>query len=331
MVPKLHSSEGFVMSSSFTGMQIQGEPLILMASIPGRWLLERTTPSWRIQDPIQGFQRMVNERRAREIAAAVLAQNRTFPNAIVLATDSPDVSSRAGKVVIDDGIRFLVVDGQHRLWAQNFSDYEASYACLIHVGLSERDMASLFLEINDNQKRVPSSLRWDLVRLVQPERDSAAIRAADLIYDLTTDKSSPLFQRIDLTGEQPEITLKQGSIAPEIKSLVSSKVPVRDEAYEVQLKLLASYFAAIRERDVDGWEGAAGPLYKARVLRALLRISPDIPRRIGKSVEEIESWHLLPFIERVDPLSLSDERIRAQQGNAGIAAITAMLRGQILG
>lgn len=319
------------MPSIFTGMQLQSEPRILVASIPGRWLLERTTPSWRIQDPIQGFQRMVNERRAREIAATVLAQNRTFPNAIVLATDSTNIVIHSGKITVPDGIRFLVVDGQHRLWAQQFSDYEAQYGCIVHVGLTERDMASLFLEINDNQKRVPSSLRWDLVRLVQPEDDPTAVRAADLLYDLATERTSSLFQRIDLTGEQPEITLKQGSLAPEIKSLVASKAPFRGGAYELQLKLLTSYFAAIRERDADGWENANGLLYKARVLRALLRILPEIIMQIEQPPEAIESWHLLPFIDRVDPQSLSDERIRAQQGNAGIAAITAMLRGQILG
>jgi DGQHR domain-containing protein len=319
------------MPFKFPAIELQVDPRILVATIPGRWLLERTTPSWRIQEPIHGFQRMVNERRAREIAATVLTQQRTFPNAIVLATDSSKVGLDSGEIIIPTSTRFLVVDGQHRLWAQQFSEYDALYACIVHTGLSEREMASLFLEINDNQKRVPSSLRWDLVRLVQPESDPAAVRTADLIYDLTTEKTSPLFQRVDLTGEQPEITLKQGSLAPEIKSLVGSKLPIRDEPYELQLKILTSYFAAIRERDADGWEEADGPLYKARVLRALLRILPEILRRIGKPLAQVESWDLAIFINRVNPSSLSDDQIRSQQGNAGIAAITAMLKIEILG
>src|SRR5690348_6748385 len=69
------------------GFLLQENPAIFVAALPGRWLLQHTTPSWRIVDPEKGFQRIVREERAREIAAAVLDQHRTFPNAIILATD----------------------------------------------------------------------------------------------------------------------------------------------------------------------------------------------------------------------------------------------------
>ena len=199
------------MANQFVGTILQEKPRIYLAIVPGKWLLKNTTPSWRISDPEKGFQRMVTERRAREIAAAVLDQGRTFPNAIVLATDSDKLEQKDAKVVVPDKVKFLVVDGQHRLWAQRFSKNEADYACLIHVGLSEAQMAELFVEINDTQKRVPSSLRWDLVRLVRPEEDPAAVRAADLVEGLNSEEESPLYQRVDMTGEQPQITIKHGT------------------------------------------------------------------------------------------------------------------------
>lgn len=127
----------------FPGCVLQENPSVLIATIPGKWLLERTTPSWRISDPIKGFQRMVNEKRARQIAAAVLSQQRTFPNTIVLATDSRNLRQSDGFVQIPDAIKFLVVDGQHRLWAQHFSDFAADYGCVIHIGLKEPEMAAL--------------------------------------------------------------------------------------------------------------------------------------------------------------------------------------------
>ena len=76
------------MADTFNGFELQRDPGVFVAAIPGDWLLRHSTTSWRIRDPKEGFQRMVDERRARAIAAAVLAQNRTFPNAIVLATNS---------------------------------------------------------------------------------------------------------------------------------------------------------------------------------------------------------------------------------------------------
>ena len=168
-------------SLSVPGFVLQEQPGILTAAVPGKWLLKHSTPSWRIRDPQLGFQRVVREDRSQNIAVAVLDQGRTFPNSIVLATDKSDLAVSDGLLSLPARSRFLVVDGQHRLWAQHFSGLDAKYSCVIHLGLTEVEMARLFLEINDNQKRVPSSLRWDLVRLVRPDDDPIAITAAELV------------------------------------------------------------------------------------------------------------------------------------------------------
>jgi hypothetical protein len=84
------------------GFEFQKKPRIYHALIPGRWLLERTTPSWRIKDPVQGFQRLIREERARQIAVAVLDQGRSFPNSIVLARNGskyvPEISPICGRI-----------------------------------------------------------------------------------------------------------------------------------------------------------------------------------------------------------------------------------------
>lgn len=317
------------MASKFSGTILQDKPRIYLAIIPGSWLLKNTSPSWRIKNPKKGFQRMVTQRRAIEIAAAVLDQGRSFPNTIVLATDSNDIKYNDCTLTLTDKIRFLVVDGQHRLWAQRFSKYNAEYGCVIHVGLSEPQMAELFVEINDNQKRVPSSLRWDLVRLVRPEDDPAAIRAVDLIEKLNSEEESPLFQRIDMTGEQPEIEVKQGSLAPSIKTVLNKKTLLQEEGFDLQLEVLMKYFAAARERDPDGWKKAKGPLYGNRIFRALLRILPDLLREIEKKADKLSPEDFLSYLKRIRLDSLSAEKLRATQGNAGIAAITKTIQSQI--
>ncbi len=288
-----------------------------LAVIPGRWLFSRTTPSWRIENPEEGFQRIVSERRARKIAGAVLDQRRTFPNAIVLATDRKDVTIENCQLVLPQRIRFLVVDGQHRLYAQKYSSNEADFACVIHVGLLEVDMAELFVEINDNQTRVPSSLRWDLVRLVRPEDDPTGVRAVDLIKGLNNEDESPLFQRIDMTGEQPQITIKQGSLAPEIRTLLRKNTVMSSEGYDVQLDVLTKFFAAIREREPRGWRKARGPLYRARVIRALLKLLPMVLQRINKPGERIKAKDFYAFIGRIDLEALSDDKVRAKQSYRG--------------
>jgi hypothetical protein len=189
-------------------------------------------------------------------------------------------------------------------------------------------MARLFLEINDTQKRVPSSLRWDLVRLVRPDDDPAAIGAAEMVYLLATEKESPLFQRVDLTGEQSEIELKQGSLAPEIRRLLTARAPLSEYSFEQQYEIVTQYFLAIRELDRERWGTRDSSFYKARVLRALLRLLGDItkvPPVAGLTVQGF-----LPLLQRIDVASLRPDAIRAMQASAGVKAIYDQIKGQVL-
>jgi len=318
-------------AQAWPAILVQERPPILVSVIPGPWLLKCTTPSWRIEDPEEGFQRRVNEERARKIAAEVLDQRRSFPNAIVLATDRSTAPVGDGLVSFPKGIRFLVVDGQHRLWAQKYSEYEAQYCCVIHLGLSEKDMARTFIEINDNQKRVPSSLAWDLVRLIREDEDSADVRASDLLYELATAERSALYQRIDLTGEQKELKIKQGSLAPAIRSSVAGATSaLAEESFDTQAKLLLAYFEAIRNCDADRWKKATSPLYENRVLRAMLKLLPEIVTDIEKPTDKIRSQDLGPYLSRIKLESLDKQKIVEIQGNAGIAAIYRTIRAQVL-
>jgi DGQHR domain-containing protein len=317
-------------SASAEGFYIQESPAIAVAALPGRWLLKHSTPSWRIKDPQKGFQRVIRESRAKEIAVAVLNQGRTFPNAIVLATNVSKVTKPNGQLHFPKTIRFLVVDGQHRLWAQTFTSFDASYACIIHFGLSVVEMARLFLEINDNQKRVPASLRWDLVRLVRPDDDPSLIEAAELVYELANERGSPLYQRIDLTGEQGEIELKQASIAPELKSIVTSKkASLKDLDFDKYYEALIRYLAAIRSVDPDGWKTGKSELMKARVLRALLRLLGDIADKEKKPANEVSTQLYANYLSKIDRTSLSTEHIRAVQGSAGMKEIYDLVKHQI--
>src|SRR5208283_1917507 len=127
-----------------------------------------------------------------KIAKTVLDSHRTLPNAVVVATDEGDFDKDQGLLVLPDRIRFLVVDGQHRLYAANYSKVDLHYAVTMHLGLTRQQMARLFLEINDTQKRVPASLRWDLYRLVHPVDDKFKTVASQLVFELARRDGSPL-------------------------------------------------------------------------------------------------------------------------------------------
>lgn len=315
-------------SQTAPALKLQDSPPVYVAVISGRWLLDHTTPSWRAKDPIQGFQRIVKEARAKQIARTVLDRGRAFPNAITLATNVRSFKFEGNQIVFPSRTKFLVVDGQHRLWAQKFSETDGQYACIIHLNKSEREMAELFLEINDNQKRVPSSLRWDLVRLVRPARDEAAVMAADLVYELATREDSPFFTSIDLTGEQPGEGIKQGSLAPEIKTLVSRSHKTLQPTFEEYASLLVRFFSAVRSLNPSGWGNTNSTYYKARVLRALVRVLVDLVLQ-AKQTETLTTPILFARLQKIDATTLSDERVRAAQGSAGVTDLYTEIAKQV--
>jgi DGQHR domain-containing protein len=316
-------------SKTAPALKLQELPPVYVAVISGRWLLEHTTPSWRIKDPIKGFQRIVNDGRAKQIARTVLDQGRAFPNAITLATNLKDLKRIGNDVVFPAKAKFLVVDGQHRLWAQRFSENDGQYACIVHLNKTEREMAQLFLEINDNQRRVPSSLRWDLVRLVRPERDEATVTAADLVYALAIREDSPFHLAIDLTGEQKGESIKQGSLAPEIRTLVARARKKHNPTIEQYESLLIQYFSAIRSLNPSGWGDPTSIYYRARVLRALIRVLVDLVLG-AKSIDALTAPFFLTQLEKIDPDTLSEDKLRAAQGSAGVADLYQAIKNQVL-
>lgn len=312
------------------GIELHQHPPVYLAAIPGRWLLDHSTPSWRIVNPRQGFQRIVNEQRAKEIARTVIETRQTFPNAITLATNLASFEIQDGMLVLPHDSMFLVVDGQHRLFAQKFAAAEALYSCVVHMDRTEQQMARLFLEINDNQRRVPSSLRWDLVRLVRSE-DQATQMTGDLVYELATNKESPFYSvGIDLTGEQKDGSIKQGSLAPEIRALVSRLLKKnKDLPFSEALEVLMKYFTAVRSLDPDGWGTQQSPFYRARVLRALIRVLSDILASEGSKGVTAEGFRRK--LRKIDPATISDVELRKAQGSAGVQDLYKAMSSQIVG
>ena len=312
---------------SVPGVVVQEDPGIYLTALPGQWLLKHSTPSWRVDDPHKGFQRIVKTERARAIARTVLEGHRAFPNAITLATTTEKFKTTNHCIVFPKTAKFLVVDGQHRLWAQYHSLFDGQYPCVIHMSRTERDMAELFLEINDNQRRVPSSLRWDLVRLVRPG-DPTVVLTTDVVYELATRKESPFYAvGIDMTGEK-SWTIKQGSLAPEIKRILAKYKKMEGGTdLEAWTSLFVRFFVAIKSVDRE-WGTTKSPFFRARVLRALLRVLADLLQT--NSMDALTTPRLREYVKKIEAPTLSTEAVRRVQGAAGVKDLYLQMKQQML-
>ena len=123
---------------------------------------------------------------------------------------------------------------------------------------------------------------------------------------------------------------RSGSLAPEIKSLVSSKrAGLRDFDFEKHYEALRRFLTAVRSVDPDGWRSGESPLAKARVLRAILRTLPDIALANRKAPHEVTAAAYSSRLSRIDTASLAPEEIRAVQGSAGIRQIYDLIKSQM--
>lgn len=174
-----------------------GKPIYLFAA-PARDLAELAF----VPQAQAGFeffyQRLIKRGKIRSISEYVVARPRPFPNSVVLASDkdpkfepaerqaSPAAAGDSvtiGRLQLPDKYgEFWVVDGQHRIYGSALSSEPPVLACTL-IPASNLEKARYFLDINSEQTKIDSDLKWDLrAQLMRDQaegRISAACQALD--------------------------------------------------------------------------------------------------------------------------------------------------------
>jgi len=113
-----------------------------------------------------------------------------------------------------------------------------------------------------------------------------------------------------------------------LKTFVARAKKVHDPTFEEYTTLLFQFFAAVRSLNPDGWGDPKSTYYKARVLRALIRLLTDIALN-AKSLDGLTALKLLETLRKIDPATLSEEIIRAAQGTAGVTDLYQTMKHQV--
>ena len=129
--------------------------------------------SRRDEDSKKGFQRNLNESRARDIAKYLDEMRGVIPSVLILSaqsvakfafnTKSHDISFIANEK------SFMVLDGQHRLYGLMLTEKKYPVPVVIFNQLTTTDEVNLFVDINTTQKGVPTTLLLDIKNLTGRE------------------------------------------------------------------------------------------------------------------------------------------------------------------
>lgn len=161
----------------------------------------------REKDPIHGFQRVLDERRADSIADYI-RNGGTIPSSIILSAqkEAELVYNSKNKTILFE-VRpdaFLILDGQHRVYGFRKllgEEFKYRVPVVIYNDLSISQEARTFIDINTLQKPVPKELLLDIKRLAQREGDDE--RLLDELFTLfETELNSYLINKLSRIDKQ---------------------------------------------------------------------------------------------------------------------------------
>jgi DGQHR domain-containing protein len=144
----------------------QGKYRFYTLTMPSDVLAETCTVEAREENPDDGFQRILDRKRAQEIADYIDAGFGTIPCSIVLSAQpqaSLEYESRTQVFRFRKSRRaFLILDGQHRVYGFKLARAHLRVPVVIYNNLSRTEEARLFIDINTKQRPVPNELLLDI-------------------------------------------------------------------------------------------------------------------------------------------------------------------------
>jgi DGQHR domain-containing protein len=274
----------------------QGNYSFYTLTMPSNVLAETCVVSTRKEDPKQGFQRTLDEKRAIEIAQYVDTGKGTIPNSIVLSAQP------AAKLKIVGGGKtlefsktagaFLILDGQHRVYGFSLSkaDTPLRVPVVIYNGLSRTDESRLFIDINTKQRPVPSQLLLDIKQLADIE-DAAEANLREIFDLFNSDLKSVMAGKMapfeSLPNKITRVTFN-AAVKPLLELLAG-----RDPA-EI-FRILNSYFVAISNCVIGRTKQPV--ITKPVVFRAFVGLFPSVAQRVHDKFDaEYTAEHFAEFL-----------------------------------
>lgn len=265
---------------SFSSVSLvrQGEHTFYSLTIPSEVLAKTCIVVSRDEDPIEGFQRELDEKRARDIANYIDSGLGTIPSSIVLSAqdDAALTYDSKKKTIAFNNISkaFLIIDGQHRVYGFRLAKTAFRVPVVIYSGLSKRDETRLFIDINTLQKGVSPELLLDIKKMADYEKDSEEFMRE--IFDaFNSEPSSTLYGGLSpFSKSKGKITRTTFNAAfkPLLKIFSSMS---QDEAFSILNSYLIAFNDAVLER-----HDSSEQLFNVTIFKAICGFFPTIAAKV---------------------------------------------------
>ena len=178
------------------------------------------------------YQRIIKKNRLKQIREFITEDSGFFPNSIIISLDAKSsglrfdpANTQVATAISKVGVLYLpkkyrsayIIDGQHRLYGYAGTKYSESNSIPVvaFVNLKREEQVDLFMQINENQKAVPKTLREtlnaDLLWTSSNKKEQLKALCSRISIFLGEEKDSPFYNYVSL-GEDNRV-LTPGSLS----------------------------------------------------------------------------------------------------------------------
>jgi len=201
-----------------------GIPLVMFA-MDAKKLWNIVEVNRRVEDKDEGYQRALSAARVARIRDFI-DQGNVLPTSVLVSFDDGKLKSNGSILEVPNDPRAgWIIDGQHRLAGAHEAERDIVVPVVAFIRMSLDEQINCFVTVNREQKGVPSSLYYDLLKYLpntKTEKEVVQQRAADLAAALKTDEMSPFYGRIVSTsapkrGRQLSLTNFVRKLSPHLR------------------------------------------------------------------------------------------------------------------
>lgn len=279
----------------------QGRHLFYSLALPSDILGETCMVEPRNENPIDGFQRLLDPRRAKSIARYIDSGFGTVPGAVVLSAQSRAhlrYDRDTGMLSFrKDPRSFLIIDGQHRIYGFKLAKTSVSVPVVIYNRLTRAQECRLFMDINTKQRPVPNELLLDIRRLSEVETEAEALMHN--VFDLFHTRDDSALAGFLSPAERRKGAISRVTFNAALRAIKSAFVGApAEEVYTV----LNAYFHACRHG--LGLHGLDANIAHPALFKALTMLFVTVAARVADrhggnyTVGNFEDV-LIPFFRRL--------------------------------
>lgn len=287
--------DGIVSASA--SLVSQGDHRFYSLTLHTEHLTDTCAASTRKENQKEGFQRLLDAKRAKEIADYVDAGG-VIPSSIILsAQGSAEFKYDSKKKLISfkkTPGAFLIIDGQHRLFGFSMATVHLRVPVIIFTDLTLREEAKLFIDINTLQRPVSPELLMDIRNLaIEEDETQAFIRD---LFDKFNSEENSILKGLLSSSEKAKGKITRPSFSRGLKPIISQII---ENELDAVFETMNSYFVAIKNViniDVPFEHYIAIPNIFAAFVVLFPQVTEKVTDRYGKNrtpanySEVIKSW-----------------------------------------